>query len=117
LFHLSQDRIEMPNIAKGSHFSAELEKAREAYCVQLAALKAKVVRGHGYEPCPVLFAPVSAGETKEPLLKSTQGHYGSEAEDSPASKNSSKPSNDKRKDRKAAKPGSFPEHQNRETKS
>ena len=87
LFHLAQDRIEMVNVTTDS---------------QLAAMKAKVIKGHGHEPYPVLFDRTSSWATKEPLLKLTKGNGGSEEEASPAPKpeDSSKPK--KRNERKKA---------------
>jgi arylsulfatase A-like enzyme len=83
LFHLSQDGIEMVNIAGASPFSAELVAARNAYDAELAAMQAKVIQGHGHEPYPVLFDRTLAWEKKEPLVKATKGGGGGEEEDSP----------------------------------
>ncbi len=69
LFHLTNDRIEMVNVASDANFSAHLGAARTAYDTELAAMKAKVIKGHGHEPYPVLFDRTSSWETKEPLLK------------------------------------------------
>jgi arylsulfatase A-like enzyme len=82
LFHLSQDRIEMVNIAGASQFSAELVAARNAYDAELAAMQAKVIQGHGHEPYPVLFDRTLAWEEKGPLLKATKAGGGGKEEDS-----------------------------------
>lgn len=76
LFHLAQDRIEMLNLANDPRRAAELAAARNAYDAELAALKAKVVKGHGHEPYPVLFDRTAGWEKKEPLLKMTEGSRG-----------------------------------------
>ena len=83
LFHLGQDPVEMVNLAKDSRSSAELALARNAYDTELAAMKAKVVRGHGHEPYPALFDRTLAWEKKEPMLKATKVRGGGGAEDSP----------------------------------
>jgi arylsulfatase A-like enzyme len=103
LFHLSKDRIEMVNIAKGSEFAAELEKARAAYDAELVAMKAKVIKGHGYEPYPVLFDRTTPWEKKEPLLKLTKGRNAGEEEDSAAPNDKPKPKNNRRNERKQLK--------------
>jgi arylsulfatase A-like enzyme len=72
LFHLAEDRVEMANVAGDSKFAGQLAAARDAYDAELAAMKAKVIKGHGYEPYPVLFDRTSAWETKEPLLNLTK---------------------------------------------
>jgi arylsulfatase A-like enzyme len=96
LFHLARDCIEMLNLARESRFPADLATARNAYDVELAALKAKVVKGYGYEPYPVLFDRTSAWEKKEPLLRATKARGGGEEEDTP------KPLSNKRNQRKKA---------------
>jgi arylsulfatase A-like enzyme len=80
LFHLASDRIEMANVARDSQFTIQLAAARNAYDTELAAMKAKVIKVHGYEPYPVLFNRTSAWETKEPMLKLTKGNGGGEEE-------------------------------------
>ena len=76
LFHLAQDRIEMVNRAQPSESAPELASARRAYDAELAAMKAKVIQGHGYKPYPVLFDRTTTWEQKEPLLKLTKGQGG-----------------------------------------
>ncbi len=98
LFHLAQDRIEMGNIATDSQFSAQLATARTAYDAEIAAMIAKVVKGHGHEPYAVLFDRTSAWETKEPLLKLTRVR-GGEGED----EGSAKPKPNKKEERKKKK--------------
>lgn len=46
LFQLTQDRIEMTNVASDSQLAA----ARNAYDAELAAMKTNVIKGHGHEP-------------------------------------------------------------------
>ncbi len=103
LFHLAKDRIEMANVAEDSQLAEQLAAARNAYDAELAAMKAKVIKGHGHEPYPVLFDRTSAWETKEPLLKLTKGNGGGEEEGSakPSGENPSKPN--KREERKKKK--------------
>jgi arylsulfatase A-like enzyme len=72
LFFLAKDRIEMFNLAGDSKFAGQLAAARDAYDAELAAMKAKVIKGHGYEPYPVLFDRTSSWEIKELLLQFTK---------------------------------------------
>lgn len=95
LFHLAQDRIEMTNLATNPQHSVQLATARTAYDAELAAMKAKVIKGHGHEPYPVLFDRTSPWETKEPLLKLTKG-AGSDEE-------GAKPKADRKEERKKKK--------------
>ena len=69
LFHLSEDRLEMHNLAADPSFAAPLAAARAAYDAEVAAMKGKVIQGHGYEAYPVLFDRVTLWEAKEPLVK------------------------------------------------
>ena len=55
LFHVAQDRAEMVNVATESKNAAVLATMREHYDTELAALKAGVVSGHGYEVYPICF--------------------------------------------------------------
>ncbi len=100
LFHLAKDRIEMANVASDSKLTAQLATARSAYDIELAAMKAKVIKGHGHEPYPVLFDRTSSWETKEPLLSLTKGNGGGEEEGAAKPKPSKK---EERKKKKAAK--------------
>lgn len=77
LFFLTKDRIEMTNLAGDSAFAGQLAIAREAYDAELDAMKTKVIKGHGYEPYPVLFDRTSSWETKAPLLQFTKVAGGS----------------------------------------
>ena len=70
LFDLSQDRVEMANVAGDPSHETQLAAARAAYDAEMAALKASVFKGHGYEPYPVLFDRMTAWANKEPLLVS-----------------------------------------------
>ncbi len=100
LFHLTQDRIEMANVASDSQLAAQLATARNAYDAEIAAMKAKVIKGHGHEPYPVLFDRTSAWETKEPLLKLTKGNGGGEEEGSTTPKPNKKEERKKKKEPK-----------------
>lgn len=72
LFFLAKDRLEMANLAGDSLFAGQLAAARDAYDTELAAMKAKVIKGHGYEPYPVLLDRTAPWETKVPLLQFTK---------------------------------------------
>lgn len=81
LFHLGRDRIEMANVAGEAKFAASLAAARKAYDAELAAMKATVITGHGYEPYPVLFDRTSPWVAKAPLLPAnTAGGEGGSGE-------------------------------------
>ena len=54
----------MPCGARASRLAA----ARTAYDAEMAALKASVFQGHGYEPYPVLFDRTTAWADKAQLL-------------------------------------------------
>ncbi len=69
LFHVGQDRFEMANLAGDAHYAAELAAMRRYYDTELAAIQAKVVKGHGHEAYPTLFSRTVAWEQKAPLLK------------------------------------------------
>lgn len=68
LFHLGKDRLEMTNVASDSTYETQLAAARTAYDAEMAALKASVFQGHGYEPYPVLFDRTTAWSDKAQLL-------------------------------------------------
>ena len=68
LFHLGPDRLEMTNVASDSTYETQLAAARAVYDAEMAALKASVFQGHGYEPYPVLFNRTTAWADKAPLL-------------------------------------------------
>ena len=69
LFHLGQDRYEMSNVATQPRYAQDLTAMRKAYDKEFAAIKATVVKGHGYEAYPVLFDRTVAWAEKVPLLK------------------------------------------------
>ncbi|MEQ1859642.1 MAG: sulfatase-like hydrolase/transferase, partial [Chthoniobacteraceae bacterium] len=85
LFHVGQDRYEMANLAQDSHYAKELAALRRSYDAELAAIKARVVKGHGYEPYPTLFSRSIAWDEKAPLLRSRKSG-GAEEEKSPIGK-------------------------------
>jgi arylsulfatase A-like enzyme len=68
LFHLDQDRVEMTNLAGDPRHATSLAAARAAYDAEIAAMKASVFQGNGYEPYPVLFDRTTAWADKAPLL-------------------------------------------------
>ena len=86
LFHLAQDRYEMATLANGPNYAAELATMRQNYDNELAAIKAKVVPGHGYEAYPVLFNRTVAWDEKTPLLKAQKSMGGDEGESTGATK-------------------------------
>lgn len=55
LFHLAADPHEMTNLARDSRHADQLAYMRRHYDTELAAIKARHVTGHGYEPYPKLF--------------------------------------------------------------
>ena len=57
---------------------------------QLAAIKAKVVKGPGYEPYPTLVSRTIAGEEKMPLLSAIVDNGSSEGQNTSNSKMTSK---------------------------
>ena len=69
LFHIGADRFELANLAADPRSAAPLAAMRKHYDAQLAHLTRDVVRGHGYEPYPVLFDRMIAWTQKSPLLK------------------------------------------------
>ena len=68
LFHLGQDRFEMANLAAEPRYATELARMRQHYDTELAAIQAKIVKGHGYEQYPTLFSRTIAWDEKVPLL-------------------------------------------------
>ena len=85
LFHLGRDRYEMATLAKDANYATELTTMRARYDAELAAIRAKVVEGHGHEAYPVLFDRTLAWEEKAPLLKPVRPRR-AERGDSPAKK-------------------------------
>lgn len=69
LFHLGQDRYEIANIAGEPRYGEDLATMGKACDKELAAIKATVVKGHGYEAYPVLFDRAVAWAGKVQLLK------------------------------------------------
>ena len=53
---------------------------RRHYDAELAALKERVVKGHGYEPYPTLFSCTIDWEQKSALLKTLKPRPGGEGE-------------------------------------
>lgn len=102
LFHLGNDRIEMVNAAGDANYAKELNAARAAYDIELAAMKAKVIKGHGHEPYPLLFDRATAWEQKEPLLKLIKGDDGEGEGKSQKKKAEAKSQPKKRKNKQQA---------------
>jgi hypothetical protein len=90
LFHLGRDRLEMSNVIEDPRHAAVLAAMRNAYDVELAAIKSRVVRGHGYEPYPVLFDRSISWRDKEAVHKTLKPVSGSEGEAPAAKKNRKK---------------------------
>jgi arylsulfatase A-like enzyme len=80
LFHVVQDRYEMATLANEPKYTTELATMRRHYDTELAAIKAKVVPGHGYEAYPVLFGQNVVWDEKAPLLKAQKPMGGDEGE-------------------------------------
>jgi hypothetical protein len=53
---------------------------RRFYDIELAAMKSKLVQGHGYEPYPMLFSRTLSWDQKEPLLKVSKVKQAGEGE-------------------------------------
>lgn len=96
LFHLGNDRIEMKNVVGETQSATPLAAARAAYDAELAAMKEKVIQGHGYEAYPVLFDRVIAWETKEPLVKQLKAGEGEQEGGAKPEKKRKKPKNAKK---------------------
>ena len=82
LFHVGQDRYEMATLASEPNYARELRTMRHHYDTELAAIKAKVVPGHGYEAYPILFDRTIAWDEKAPLLKGKNSVGADEGESS-----------------------------------
>lgn len=78
LFHISYDEYEMQNVAADPNCAGDLAKMRQAYDAELAAIAAKAVTGHGYEPYPKLFDRALPWEQKAPLIRQSKGGEGEE---------------------------------------
>jgi len=86
LFHLGQDRFETVTLTGEPRYANDLAKMRQRYDTELAAIKAKVVKGHGYEPYPTLFSRAIAWDEKVPLLSTLADNESSEGQDASKSK-------------------------------
>lgn len=71
LFHVAEDRIEMATLTKDPRYAKELATMRRFYDNELAALKNRVVKTHGYPPYSILFSRTIPWAEKEPLLPTT----------------------------------------------
>lgn len=80
LFHVGRDRFEMANLAGDPSQAGPLARMRRHYDEELAAIKAKVVAGHGYEDYPVLFDRTLAWEQKAPRLTPAKAAKASDGE-------------------------------------
>jgi arylsulfatase A-like enzyme len=69
-FQISRDRGEMINLAAQS--PQIVASARNAYDREIAAMKATVSQGYGYEPYPILFDRSTPWESKQSLLPKTK---------------------------------------------
>jgi arylsulfatase A-like enzyme len=80
LFHVGSDRYEMATLAKEPDYARELATMRRSYDTELAALKATVVKNHGYEAYPILFSRTAPWDEKAPLLKTSKPQGDDEGE-------------------------------------
>jgi arylsulfatase A-like enzyme len=89
LFHVSRDRFELMTLTKESGYAAELATLRRLYDAELAAIAARVVKGHGYEVYPTLFSRTAPWSEKEALLK-TRRPAGTTGGESPGGRKKNK---------------------------
>lgn len=68
LFHLTEDRYEMTNIAANPTHAGVLAKLRADYDVQLAAIQRQFVPQHAYDHYPVVFSRTAPWDQKAGLL-------------------------------------------------
>ncbi len=69
LFHVGRDRFEMSELAADPGHAGQLDSMRRHYDAELAAIRERVVEGHGHEPYRALFDRAVAWEKKAPLIK------------------------------------------------
>jgi hypothetical protein len=70
LFHLTQDPIEMYQIALSRNHKKELKTMRKFYNLELDLITKNVFQDHGYMNYPVLFNRKISWNKKSPLLES-----------------------------------------------
>ena len=80
----------MANLMTEPRYATDLAKMRQHYDTELAAIQAKVVKGHGYEPYPTLFSRTIAWDEKVPLLSAIANNGSREGQDESKSKVKSK---------------------------
>jgi hypothetical protein len=68
LFHLTEDRYEMTNVAADPTHGGVLAKLRADYDVQLAAIQRQFVPQHAYDHYPVVFSRTAPWDQKAGLL-------------------------------------------------
>ena len=68
LFHLTEDRSEMANVAADPRHAGVLAKLRADYDAQLAAIEPSFARNHAYDHYPVLFSRTAPWDRKSGLL-------------------------------------------------
>mgnify|MGYP001190385197 CR=1 FL=1 len=69
LFHVGQDRYEMATLVNDPGHATDLATMRRHFDTELAAIRTKVVKGHGHEAYAVLFDRTVGWEEKAPLLR------------------------------------------------
>jgi arylsulfatase A-like enzyme len=69
LFHLTQDRIEMHQLAADPQYATQLKMMHKFYDTQLDHLSKHVYQGHDYVKFPTLFSRTIPQEQKTPLLE------------------------------------------------
>ncbi len=72
LFNVGRDEYEMTNLAGDPGYRESLNAMRASYDAELAAIKSKVVKGHGYERYPMLFDRTIPWTEKASRLRSSK---------------------------------------------
>jgi arylsulfatase A-like enzyme len=72
VFHLSEDPLEMVNLAVKPEIQPQLTHLRKLYDTELEAIRQKLAPGYKYEPYPVVFDRTVAWETKAPVAATIQ---------------------------------------------
>lgn len=80
LFQIGRDRYEMENLAASPAHHETLATMRRHYDAEVAALRERVVKGHGYEAYPTLFSRTVGWAEKAALLKTLKPDAGGEGE-------------------------------------
>lgn len=83
LFHLSSDPYEMMNRATDPNHTSDLANMQQIYDAEVESVRARFIRGHGYENYAVLFDRTVEWEVKSPLVKRASADLEGNVESSP----------------------------------